>query len=723
MISAVIIKLYHVKIDIHVHTKKIKTGDAETRNITPEVFNDKIRLTDVKILAITNHNHFDLQQYSEISELVKDTCQIWPGIELDIYENNNRAHLLVICNPINSEEFHIKCQSILNEQNVNTFNISIIDVASTFANLDCIYVAHYMNKTPNLGDEEISQLASLIPNPKRIIKEAANSISAGIFISHGHNSIYGSDVQDWNIYEEISKELPELRLPVDSFEQFCLLLEKDEATIETVLSRKTKETITINPFGIAETLNLDIYNDVNILFGSKGTGKTDILKSLSNYYNSIGYKTSVYISNNTHLDDVFDIKGSNLNVKVSSFGIDECTEEINFVKTVTEAPITSLSKYRQHFSEVETNRIALKLKIKSINHVDEGNSNRKVAQIKDVIEKFKKIKNFSTTNENVQTLVDVSLINELESILERILDSLKDKIDDKFIEAKSISLLNQIVTIFNTEVAKKTGIPQKPTSTGFADYARNRIKIEKAIKKIVNSINSEISPLEIYVGNLGEKGNLYCKTNLKIQNGQFVNGSYTTVKNINKTPQKEFAQNINSILSHLYSTELFEKIALLNEIENIEDIDEISDLLQFNKHFVLNGSIYNPSNGESSMILLHKELTEDKEIYLIDEPEKSLGNDYINDVIVPIIKEKAMLSKKVIIATHDANIAVRTLPYNSIYRLHENGLYYTFTGNPFFNKLKCINNSKEDLDWKEISMKTLEGGRSAFGERGKIYGN
>src|SRR5690606_4438123 len=111
------------------------------------------------------------------------------------------------------------------------------------------------------------------------------------------------------------------------------------------------------------------------------------------------------------------------------------------------------------------------------------------------------------------------------------------------------------------------------------------------------------------------------------------------------------------------------------------------------------------------------------EIYLIDEPEKSLGNDYINDVIVPIIKEKAMLNKKVIIATHDANIAVRTLPYNSIYRLHENGLYYTLTGNPFFNKLKCINGSKDDLDWKEISMKTLEGGRIAFGERGKIYGN
>jgi hypothetical protein len=45
------------------------------------------------------------------------------------------------------------------------------------------------------------------------------------------------------------------------------------------------------------------------------------------------------------------------------------------------------------------------------------------------------------------------------------------------------------------------------------------------------------------------------------------------------------------------------------------------------------------------------------------------------------------------------------------------------TGNPFSNSLKCIYGSRPELNWKEISMKTLEGGKQAFGERGKIYGN
>ena len=123
------------------------------------------------------------------------------------------------------------------------------------------------------------------------------------------------------------------------------------------------------------------------------------------------------------------------------------------------------------------------------------------------------------------------------------------------------------------------------------------------------------------------------------------------------------------------------------------------------------------------MVLLHNELMQDKEIYLIDEPERSLGNDYISEVIVPLLKDRARSGKKVIIATHDANIAVRTLPYNSVYREHDALGYYTYQGNPFSNNLSCSNPEKEDIDWKEISMKTLEGGREAFGERGKIYGN
>ncbi len=712
-----------MKIDIHVHTRKIKTGDAPTRNIEMERFVDIIKNTNVKILAITNHNHFDLKQFEEFRDGVSNHCQIWPGIELDVLENGKKSHLIVICNPKNYKKFSVVVNEILKDNNPDTFTISLKDIVDKFDHLDSLFIAHYFVKKPNLGDEEISILHDSLSNPKRLLKEATNSISAGIYISHGHNSIYGSDVQNWDNYNEISQTLPELRLPVESFEQFCLLLEKDEATINTILDKKMKESIEIAPFTAAEIIRLNIYNDINILFGSKGTGKTEILEALSKYFNSKGHKTSVYKSNDNHLNDEFDIKGSSFNCNASDFGIDECVAEIKFLKEVTEEDVTSLSKYLLHYSFQETNKISQKLKIKTINEEDDTQSERTLEDISGILQEFKSFQDYIGKNEEIFEYIDNDLIQELIIVLEKILHQLKTGTENSFLENKSIKLLNGIITCFNTEISKKTNQPPKPTKTGFSEYSRNRIKIEKASKKIIGLVNQSISPKEEYAGSLGIKGELKCRTNLVFQNGKFSNSDYSPVKNVNKRPQTKFVNSIDTISKYIHSNELFAKISDLNDIENIETINSLSDLLLKHKHFTLNDNPYGPSNGESSMILLHKELTEDKAIYLIDEPEKSLGNDYINDVIVPLLKEKALLGKKVIIATHDANIAVRTLPYNSIYRLHDQGQYFTLVGNPFSNTLKCIYNLRPELDWKEISMKTLEGGKEAFGERGKIYGN
>lgn len=712
-----------MRIDIHVHTKKVKSGDAPTRNIEVGRFVDVIKGTDVRILAITNHNHFDLKQYEEFRNGIGESCQIWPGIELDVQENGKRAHLIVICNPKFYKQFNGKVDEILKDKNPDTFTITLKETVDKFDNLDCLYVAHYFVKKPNLGDEELQVLHNLVKNPKRILKEATNAISAGIYISHGHNSIYGSDVHNWDDYSYISKTLPELRLPVESFEQFCLLLEKDEATINTLLDKKAKENIEINPFTVAELIRLDIYSDINILFGSKGTGKTAILEALSKYFNGKGYKTKVYKSNDTHLDEVYDIKGVSYNINASDFGIDECIGEIAFIKTATEEEVTSITKYLLHYSEQETNKIARKLKIRSITREDERQPNRKFKEVGKIFDNFKEFSEYVQALRPLEEYVDQGLIDELLLVLGKMLTQLSNQTESKFQEAKSVHLLNHIIETINTEISKKTGQPKKPGKTGFAEYARNRMKIELACKKVLSSISQTISPVEDYAGSLGVKGELFCQTNVTIQNGSFSEGAYSTVKPVKKTPQKEFVKKVVSISKHIYSNDLFEKIENLNQVESIETINSISDLLLFSRHFVLNGKVYRPSNGESSMILLHKELKTDKDIYLIDEPEKSLGNDYINDVIVPLLKEKALLGKKVIIATHDANIAVRTLPYNSIYRLHDQNKYFTLTGNPFSNSLKCINGSRPEMNWKEVSMKTLEGGKEAFGERGKIYGN
>ena len=83
-----------MKIDIHVHTKKIKSGDSESRKIDPKTFCETILKTDVKICAITNHNHFDLTQFNSIVTQSKKHFQTWPGVELDVVEDGRKGHLI-----------------------------------------------------------------------------------------------------------------------------------------------------------------------------------------------------------------------------------------------------------------------------------------------------------------------------------------------------------------------------------------------------------------------------------------------------------------------------------------------------------------------------------------------------------------------------------------------------------------------------------------------------
>lgn len=712
-----------MKIDIHVHTKKTKQGDAQTREIGARRFHEIISSTDVKIVAITNHNHFDIKQYNDFTEIVGDDFQIWPGVELDIIEDGRRGHLLVVVSPNHARSMETIMDSISKGITPNNFAISIDDVVSNFDSLNPLYIAHYKQKKPDLIDNDIEKLISKTTHKDRVLKEATNSISAGIFLSHGHSSIYGSDIQDWDKYQAISKDLPDLRLPVESFEQFCMLLNKDRKAINSLLDKKAPEKISIRPFEDRKVLEIIVYDDINVFFGSKGTGKSKILEAIARHYANKGINSYKFESGSSNVADIYDLDCKKISIDLLDYGISYCKKEIDFIKKAQETDVTSLSKYRQFYSEEIKNANANKIKIKDFSTEDIQVHEREFVSVNAVHEKFKEFKDYLENDKSVNKFVDSNKLEELSENFISILEDLEGRRLKAFVEHKVAYLFNSLVEKVKLEVSKKTGTPRKPSTTGFSKYASNRIKIELAVKEVLKNIRKEIDIPPEYIGNLDEKGDLHCNTEIKIHDGNIRDSRFKPYAGVKKTPQQNFSNEIKSINDNLYSPLLFEEIAKLNSIDGVEYIPTILELVLVSKYFTINDEPYEPSTGESSMLLLHKELIEDKDVYILDEPEKSLGNEYINNVIVPLVKEKAKLGKKIFIATHDANIAVRTLPYNSVYRMHGINGYKTFVGNPFLNNLVNIKNEEEKIDWKEISMRTLEGGKNAFGERGQIYGN
>lgn len=156
---------------------------------------------------------------------------------------------------------------------------------------------------------------------------------------------------------------------------------------------------------------------------------------------------------------------------------------------------------------------------------------------------------------------------------------------------------------------------------------------------------------------------------------------------------------------------------------SLDQINSLDVFVGLRKYPTLNddGEGYSPSNGEKAIIAIQRALDHDADFYVLDEPELSLGGEYIDNVIREKISKLGRAKKTVFIATHNANIAVRTLPYTSIYRKYDKGEYKTYVGNPFTNKLLNINDDNDTLSWREESMRTLEGGEAAFKNRGEIY--
>ena len=92
-----------LKIDLHCHTKQVKLGDGPGRNVSLEQFRQKIIDANVKIVAITNHNAFDYDQYVLLKGAVAGECAVWPGVEIDILgRNGGKNHLIIESNPENA---------------------------------------------------------------------------------------------------------------------------------------------------------------------------------------------------------------------------------------------------------------------------------------------------------------------------------------------------------------------------------------------------------------------------------------------------------------------------------------------------------------------------------------------------------------------------------------------------------------------------------------------
>ena len=705
-----------MRIDLHCHTKKVKTGDAYTRNVTKDKFFQKVIEAEVKIIAITNHNQFDYMQYKEFKDVTEGYCDIWPGVELDIIGkadqkgNCKRGHLIVIANPKNVELFNTQVQELVNDEDVNTFQIGVKKVYETLGKCDCIYIPHF-HKEPKLSDEDIQELGELLPDSSRLFKETSDYRSLGVFSNFDYSVIIGSDVQDWNKYE--TSKFADIRLPVQTFEQFCLLAKKDVQIIDTLLNQKRKKEIPVSPYKKVN-FKLPFYEDINIIFGQKGTGKTEILESLKKYYIENGIAMESYKGNEKDSDFSKMLKVNDIIATPDKLQLDSMRQQFIDVYNWKEELPTSFEKYISWMETKDNNKNKGRMKITECVHIEEGVRDRKLES------DYKYLKEFTeSTFEkiDIEKYLDEQERTTLMLLLGKLCENINDAKMQKWNSDKSIKLTNWSIDKIKAIADKCSDTISKPSSVGFYDFAMGRFKLFENVEEICSTFSVEDKVEKEYLGNLEEKGDIYIQTRYRMltkesRTDEFKQG-ITVLRNCKLV--------IDGIKKAVLAENISEEVSKFQEFYD-DGIKDIGAFIGVSKETALeNGEIYRPSNGERGILLMQKLLDSESGVYILDEPELGMGNSYITSNILPKLTDLAKRRKTVIIATHNANIAVGTLPYISILRTHENGIYKTYVGNPFYDELRNIDDETDTKNWTQESMHTLEGGKTAFYDRKDIY--
>lgn len=707
-----------MKIDLHCHTKKIKKGDPVTRDVTANVFAEKIQNADVKIAAITNHNAFDLVQYQEFKEKVHDFCDVWPGIELDAIGDQMKKnmpvkfHLILVANPAEAKNFKKSVDKLLKGFDVNNDSKHIKDICEAVKTLDILFIPHFMGKTPAISEDDLDLLRSLVPDSSKVFTETTES-SIGVLVNNDFHALVGSDVRDWDDYE--NSMFSDLRLPVSSFEQFCMLAKRDNVVIDTILNKKKSYIYPAKPHAKV-TIKLKIFEDVNIIFGQKGTGKSEILNSLYDSLTADGIKCVKYVGAQKedgfkHLLSTTDMKADN-----ELLNADSCADDFRIIKEWKDSSITLFSQYIKWYETRNNNANKKTMKITEAVDMPLADDAKLQGSQKDqkiYLDAQKKINQIAL--EKYLTSEDTEL---LRSIMERLSSSIYETVLCDYGEFKTIGLVNYSVDKIKELADKKTDTVSKPSSTGFLEYAHAHLLLKKSITNILNQLKKESYYTDLNIGELEGKGPIFVRSLYRMLSPD----SRTAEFKVGIAVLKNIKACLEDIRKNYYSADISSKIENFVGFLEESGVSSIESFIGLSKNIVdQNGFPYEPSNGEKGILLLQQVIKGDADAYFFDEPELGMGNSYIDATIRPQISDLARRHKIVLVATHNANLAVRTLPYMSIFRKYENGNYQTYIGNPFRNELVNINDEKDLLNWTCESMHTLEGGKEAFYERKDIY--
>lgn len=670
------------RIDLHIHT--LSTDWDEDFEFDYNQLEKHVTDWNLDAIAITNHNTFDLEQYLDITERLKGKCVVLPGVEASALD----THLLLICDPNAADQMPAMCDSLRGMLKGTSDSTTLSQLETAFPLLDEFIVIPHYEKEPAISNENIAMLS------KRICACETSSLKKALRYAKlkplSYPFVYFTDYRFGceSMQSERKAYRPGgvyIRTDSCSFSAIRRAL----CNGDVALSSDGSNALELYP-GITST------EGVNLVLGKRSTGKTYTLERVRALCDE---------------DDIYYIEQGDLvkESKEKEF-YDDLDSKFSSASTRYYSPISDLASVMKNIGSDATRKGRIATYLREL---------KKHAETKSENDTFSTSRLFERVGlADINNDEDDNVIHAIITILEA--DSYADALDATVGRKHLIDFLKLVVDAARKHLIEKEAVKAANKATLAVQTKLNQSSVDPyPAPKLVTAFEDE-AYAQAFVGLVND-----CWKERIVANDNGIHfGKYSLVatrckyKNANEV-KKALGLPANVSLDGITRKGAQEYVNTILDLAGVTHLAEGLFDLQID---IKDGRGSNLSGGQRTECVFLGRLAEaaGKSVILIDEPESSFDNPFLDEHIANQIRRLGM-EATVFVTTHNQVLGFGLKPNKVFVTSYDEGLgAYQLHSGDIDDEALC-NGDDGSIPTIETIIGILEAGQDSYDERRAYY--